>query len=527
MKSLWISSVDEKNQKTKNPSKGDFLNADVCIVGAGIFGLTCAYYLTKKGYKVIVLEKDKVGHKTTGHTTAKITSQHGLFYKYLTESYGKSFAKDYLEANEKAIKNIKDIIDEESIECDFEYQNNYVYTSRFEDVEKIKEEAEAVKNLGFDCEYVENLKYDVATEEGVNLKYQELPFEVKGACYFKNQAQFHPLKYINGLCDFITKNGGQIYTDTTVLDVKKSKEGDNLNGNEELEYITYSEKIDVKSKYVIMASHYPFINFPGFYFLKMYQATSYVIAIDPKKELFKGMYISTDDSPLSFRTAKYQDKEILLIGGAGHKSGEPTSYEDSYGELEKIAKKYYPDCEILFRWNTEDCISLDKVPYIGEYSTFMPNVFVGTGFKKWGMTSSNVAANIVTDKICGKFNRYSYLFDSSRVKPIKNKDEMKNMIVQSTNSLILDKFKRANMNLDEIQNNSGSIVEVDGKKVGIYKDANGKIYAVKPICTHLGCQLSWNDVDKTWDCPCHGSRFNYEGKNILDPAYKDLEKIKI
>ena len=157
----------------------------------------------------------------------------------------------------------------------------------------------------------------------------------------------------------------------------------------------------------------------------------------------------------------------------------------------------------------------------------MPNVFVGTGFKKWGMTSSNVAANIVTDKICGKFNRYSYLFDSSRVKPIKNKDEMKNMIVQSTNSLILDKFKRANMNLDEIQNNSGSIVEVDGKKVGIYKDANGKIYAVKPICTHLGCQLSWNDVDKTWDCPCHGSRFNYEGKNILDPAYKDLEKIKI
>lgn len=259
----------------------------------------------------------------------------------------------------------------------------------------------------------------------------------------------------------------------------------------------------------------------------MYQATSYVIAIDPKKELFKGMYISTDDSPLSFRTAKYQDKEILLIGGAGHKSGEPTSYEDSYGELEKIAKKYYPDCEILFRWNTEDCISLDKVPYIGEYSTFMPNVFVGTGFKKWGMTSSNVAANIVTDKICGKFNRYSYLFDSSRVKPIKNKDEMKNMIVQSTNSLILDKFKRANMNLDEIQNNSGSIVEVDGKKVGIYKDANGKIYAVKPICTHLGCQLSWNDVDKTWDCPCHGSRFNYEGKNILDPAYKDLEKIKI
>lgn len=153
----------------------------------------------------------------------------------------------------------------------------------------------------------------------------------------------------------------------------------------------------------------------------------------------------------------------------------------------------------------------------------MPNVFVGTGFKKWGMTSSNVAANIIVDAICGKQNKYASLFDSTRLQPIKNMDELKNMIVQSTNSLLLNKLKAPNMKFDEIANNSGSIIEVNNEKVGIYKDNDGKIYAVKPMCTHLGCLLSWNDVDKTWDCPCHGSRFDFKGKNLYDPAFRDLD----
>ncbi len=151
----------------------------------------------------------------------------------------------------------------------------------------------------------------------------------------------------------------------------------------------------------------------------------------------------------------------------------------------------------------------------------------GTGFKKWGMTLSNVAANIVTDMICGKENKYAYLFDSSRLKPLKNIDEFKNVLVQSANSLIFDKLKRANMNFSEIKNNSGSIIEIENQKVGIYKDQNGKIFAIKPTCTHLGCLLSWNDVDKTWDCPCHGSRFDYKGKNLYDPAIKNLEIYEI
>lgn len=507
MNSLWISDNYENtlvhyNFSKKPPTKNELLETDVCIVGAGIFGLTCAYYLTKLGYKVTVLEKDDIGKKTTGHTTAKITSQHGLFYNYLNNSYGQKFAKDYLYVNEQAIINIKNIVDEEKINCDFKYQNNYVYTTNKDDLKAIKQEIKTLENLGYTCNFV--------TKTG-------LPFEIEGAACFKNQAQFHPLKYLLGLCKCINSRGGNIYTHSTVVDLKK--EGKN--------YITFSKNFKVKSKYVIIATHYPFINFPGFYFLKMYQSTSYLIAIDTKKTLFNGMYISSSDPILSFRTAKYNGKELLLIGGGDHKTGQPTCYENSYGLLEKEAKKYYPDCEVVFRWNTRDCIPLDKIPYIGSYSSMLPNVYVGTGFKKWGMTLSNVAGNIIVDTICGKSNKFAYLFDSSRFKPIKNADEMKNMIVQSTNSLLFNKIRHSNINFDEIANNSGSIVEVNNQKIGIYKNSDGKIYAVKPICTHLGCLLSWNDIDKTWDCPCHGSRFNFDGKNLYDPAFKDLEVYNI
>lgn len=498
MNSLWLSDNDIfKNIDLNTTLKQDF-STDICIIGAGIFGLTCAYYLTKLGFNVTVLEKSDIASKATGHTTGKITSQHGLFYDYLTNSYCQKFAKDYLDVNEEAIQNIKNIIDEENIDCDFKYQNSYVYTTKKSELSLIKNEYNVVSNLGYNCELV--------TKTG-------LPFNIVGALCFKNQAEFHPVKYLAGLCKCIIARNGKIYTNSTAVDIKM----------ENSDYITYVNGHEIKSKYVIIATHYPFISFPGFYFTKMYQSTSYLIAVDTKKTLFKGMHISAGIPTLSFRTALYNNKEILLIGGMDHKTGHPSSYKDTYGKLEDIAKKYYPDSNILFRWNTRDCISLDKLPYIGSFSSSMPNMFVGTGFKKWGMTLSNVAANIIVDKICGNYNKYEYLFKSTRLKPIKNHDEFKNILVQSTNSLLLDKLKRPNMSFDEIENNSGSIIEVNGEKVGIYKDDNGKIYAVKPICTHLGCLLSWNDIDKTWDCPCHGSRFNFDGTNLYDPAFKNLD----
>ena len=444
MNSLWLTE-NKNNSKFESLSKN--INTDVCIIGAGIFGMTCGYYLSKAGLNVSIIEKNEIGHKTTGHTTAKITSQHGLFYTYLVETYSEGFAKDYLSANQEAIENIKNIIDDEKINCDFERQSNFVYTTNPNEVAQIKKEVDVLNALGFPANFV--------TKTG-------LPFDVAGAVQFKNQAQFNPIKYLNGLTKCISKNNGEIFTNTTVTDVKKI--GDNF-------YIFTPNNV-VTSKYVILASHYPFVNFPGIYFFKMYQASSYVIGVDVKKTINNGMYITASDPTFSFRTANYNGKKILLLGGCGHKTGTPAPYEDTYGTLENYAKQLYPNCEILFRWDTRDCITLDKIPYIGRFSNVMDNIYVGTGFNKWGMTTSNVAANIVCDMILDKENKYAYVFDSTRVHPIKNRIEVKNMITESVNSLAIKKFKDSTVNFDKIPINSGGVIDVNNQKVGIYKDTS-------------------------------------------------------
>ena len=446
MNSLWLSEdLNKKNFESLNKN----ISTDVCIIGAGIFGLTCGYYLSKAGLKVTVIDKSDVARKTTGHTTAKITSQHGLFYTYLVDTYGEQFAKDYLFANQEAIENIKNIIDMENIKCDFERQSNFVYTTDKSEVNKIKKEVNYVNAIGFPANFV--------TKTG-------LPFQIAGGIQFKNQAQFNPIKYINGLCDCIIKNNGKIYTNTTVYDVKK----------DENNFSTFTVGGTIQSKYVILASHYPFINFPGMYFFKMYQSSSYVIGVDTKKTLFNGMYITASEPTYSFRTAYYNGKRILLLGGGSHKTGTPVTYEQSYGALENYAKQLYPNCEILFRWDTRDCITLDKIPYIGPFSNTMDNFYVGTGFNKWGMTTSNVAANIVCNMILGKRHQYAYVFDSTRVNPIKNRTEVKNMLTESVNSLAIKKFKDSNVDFDDIPNNSGGIIDINNQKVGIYKDTSRK-----------------------------------------------------
>lgn len=444
MNSLWLS----ENSSNKNfEALENDISVDVCIIGAGIFGLTCGYYLSKAGLKVAIVDKSKISRKTTGHTTAKITSEHGLIYTYLSDTYGQQFAKDYLLANEEAIENIKSIIYNENINCDFERQSNFVYTTDKSEVNKIKKEVDCVNELGFPANFVTNTG---------------LPFVIAGGIQFKNQAQFNPIKYVNGLSKYIVNNGGQIYTNTTVYDVKKDA---NI-------FSTLTVGGVIQSKYVILASHYPFLNFPGMYFFKMYQSSSYVIGVDVKKTLFNGMYITSSSPTYSFRTANYNGKKILLLGGSGHKTGTPISYEESYLALEKYAKQLYPNCEVLFRWDTRDCITLDKIPYIGNFSNTIDNLYIGTGFNKWGMTSSNVAANIVCDMILRKQNNYAYVFDSTRVNPIQNRTEVKNMLTESVNSLALKKLKDSNMSFDDIPINSGGIIDINNQKVGIYKDTS-------------------------------------------------------
>ena len=399
MNSLWIDEIEKINS---NGELSEDTSANVCIIGAGISGITLSYYLTKKGYKTIVIERNEIGHGVTGHTTAKITSQHSLIYHYLSNQYGIKFAKKYFEANEEAIKNIEEIVRENNIDCDFERKNNYIYTINEENVEKIDEEAESLKYININAEKVEK---------------SDLPFKIQKGVVFKNQAQFNPLKYLAGLTKYILNKGGRIYTNSLCTDIKRKDE----------EYEVYANGHKVYAKYVVLASQYPFLKIPGFYFAKMYQASSYVIGIKTKEKLPKDMYLSIDEPNFSFRKAG----DILLI-------------------------------------------------------------------------------------------IYEEIFKSTRFKPITNKDEMKNMLVDSTKSLVLDRIKAENIETDDIKPGSGAVVDLEGSKVGVYKDENGKPHFIKPVCTHLGCILEWNDADKTWDCPCHGSRYDKYGKNIYGPATKNL-----
>ena len=474
MNSLWIETTKE-DLKLK-PLENDE-ETEVCVIGGGLFGLTTAYYLTLAGKKVTVIEKGEIGEKVSGNTTGKITSQHGLFYDHLINDYGEEYAKKYLKANEEAISNIKNIIEKEQIECDFSERKSYVYTTKQDEVIEIEKEVEAIKKIGGNAKLITNV---------------DLPFKIKVAVEFEKQAQFHPRKYMLGLAKSILKQN-KIYNYTTAIDVKK----------EENQFTIYTDKGNIKSKYVVMATHYPIVNIPGFYFTKMYQVTSYIIGIETNSKLPQGMYIGAKEPIYSFRTALYKGKEILLIGGSEHRTGEAIPDSSKYENLEKIAREIYPDCKVLFKWNTRDCISLDKIPYIGEFSNLMKNMYVGTGFKKWGMSFSNIAGKIITDKIIGKENIYENIFSSTRINPIKNRWEVKNMVKESVESIALNKLKIEPHSVDEIENDNGAIIKIDGENVGIYKDKNGKIYAVKPVCTHLRCLLSWNNIDKTWDCPCH------------------------
>lgn len=499
MESVWRESSKGINYPRLEENK----SAQVCVVGAGITRIVTAYELALKGKSVILLERDRCISGVSADTTAKVTSQHGLFYNYLINEFGKEFAGKYLYSNESAIKRVKEIIDENNIECDFEYKDAFVYTNDEKELEKIKQEVEAVKSLAFDAEFCNETS---------------LPFKVLGAIKFKNQAQFNIMKYLQGVLKVLENSGVEIYEQTKVVDVNKK--------NGKYNVITENEHY-VQADHVVLATHYPIMNFPGFHFLKMYQDRSYVIAGETKEQLPDGMFITSDSPTISFRTIKNGDKYLLAIGGSDHKTGDNTTFlDENYELLEKYAKTLYPDFEVRYKWSTQDCVSLDKVPYIGEFSHMMPEVYIATGYKKWGMTSAHVAAQIICDKIFKKPNQFEGIYSSLRFKPLKNRKEFGNMLKQSVYSLVLNKIKVPKDRLEDIELDNGGIIEFDGEKVGVYKDKNGEIFLIEPYCTHLGCELTWNNLEKSWDCPCHGSRFNYKGEVMNEPAVEDLPREK-
>lgn len=430
-KSVWTDSANLPEFDKLNKD----IKTDVLIIGGGICGVLCAYYLHHAGVDYALVEGKRIGSGITQNTTAKITSQHGLIYAKMLNRFGDELTKMYLQANHQALSEYARLC--ETIDCDFERKDAYTYSLK--DKARIEEEVNAVKKLGFNAEFTQET---------------ELPFNVSGAIRFKNQAQFNPLKFLAE----ITKELN-IYENTFVKEL--------------IPEMAVTEYGTIKAKKIVAATHFPFINKHGSYFLKLYQHRSYVSAFKNAQNI-DGMYVDEDDKGMSFRGYN----GFLLLGGGGHRTGKKGG---CWEELNSFAKKNYPNATLQYEWATQDCISLDGVPYIGQYSKKTPDMYVATGFNKWGMSSSMVAAMIISDMILGKKNAFVEVFSPSRsiLRP-----QLAINGIETTINLLTPTTKR---------------------------------------CPHLGCALKWNKAEHTWDCPCHGSRFQENGELIDNPSTGNVD----
>lgn len=412
------------------------IQTDVLIIGGGIAGILCAAQLQNAGVEYALVEAETIGSGITKNTTAKITSQHGLLYDVLIRRFGVEKAKQYLMANEAAIAEYRSWC--ASIECDFIEKDAYVYS--LDDRNSIHRELAALHRMEYPAEPAKNLP---------------LPFPVAAAIRFPNQAQFHPLKFLSGVA-----KGLNIYEHTTVQA---------LVGTEAV-----TDHGTICAKRIVVTTHFPFLNKHGGYFLKLYQHRSYVIALENAPHV-NGMYVDASQTGLSFRN----QGNLLLVGGGDHRTGKRGG---NWQALRDFAKRNYPNAIERAHWATQDCMTLDGVPYIGRYSSRTEGLYVATGFNKWGMTSSMVAAQILCDTLCGKRNPYAEVFSPARsiLRP-----QLAVNACEAVVSLLTPSVKR---------------------------------------CPHLGCALKWNAQEHSWDCPCHGSRFNEDGRLIDNPATGNLKQ---
>lgn len=414
--------------------RGD-IRTDVLIIGGGLCGILCAYQLKQAGVDCLLVEADRIAGGITKNTTAKITSQHGLIYDRLIRSKGREYAAGYLDANQRALEQYREL--SEQVDFDFEEKCAFVYSRR--DKARIEREIQAVNTLGFSAQFANKLP---------------LPFPTAGAVCFPHQAQCHPIKLIAQLAEHLP------ICEHTVVECIEG-------GTAQTDHGT------IQAEKIIVTTHFPFLNRYGAYFMKLYQHRSYVLALEHAADV-EGMYLDEAENGLSFRNAG----QLLLLGGGGHRTGKQGG---GWRELEEFAASAYPDARITHRWAAQDCMSLDGIPYIGPYSPSTPNLYAASGFNKWGMTSSMAAAMILCDLVQEKENDWAEIFrpDRSMMTP-----QLFWNVWESTVNLLTPSLRR---------------------------------------CTHLGCALKWNPQEHTWDCPCHGSRFEKDGTRIDNPSKRDAK----
>ncbi|MDO7906422.1 FAD-dependent oxidoreductase [Paenibacillus sp. JX-17] len=477
------------------------IQSEVTVVGAGIAGITTAYLLAQAGKDVVVLEAGSILDGTTGHTTAKITSQHGVIYDELLRHFGEEQARQYYEANEGALHFIRNLVKRHGIDCQLKDEDAYVYVQEEKNRKQLEDEFKAYEKLGIPGEWVDRIP---------------LPVMSHGAIRLGGQAQFHPLEYLKFMVHELQRMGVRIYEHTTA---------DKIEEHDDHVRVTVQRGYhNIDSQHVVSTSHFPFYD-PAMYFARLHAERSYAIAIKPETTYAGGMYITADTPDRSFRSVLLDGEELVIVGGENHKTGQGICTFGHYERLEAFAGQTLGIRQAPYRWSAQDLITLDKVPYIGQISGGKDRVFVATGFAKWGMTHGTLAGQMLSSQILGQDNPYTDLFTPSR---FKASPSIKNFVVQNANvakELISGKVDIVHTHVDDLGPDEGAIVRHDGRKAGAYRDKEGNLHLVDATCTHMGCEVEWNNGERSWDCPCHGSRFGYDGHVIEGPAKKDLDKL--
>jgi glycine/D-amino acid oxidase-like deaminating enzyme/nitrite reductase/ring-hydroxylating ferredoxin subunit len=492
--SYWVHSTAE----TDYPTLERDIDVDVAVLGGGIVGITAALLAQRAGLKVALVEMRRIAAGATGYTTAKITSGHSSLYRALERNHGVEATRLYAEVNEAGLEQIARLVEETHIECDFERKANYVYAESESRAKVIVEEAEAASRAGLQCEVVSTTT---------------LPYPVACAVRIENQAQFHPRKYLLTVAHQVVEGGGMLFERTRATGLTE--------GNK-CEVATSGGTI--RASHVVVATHYPYLD-RALLFPRVHPKRSYAIAGEVDSSLLPdGMFISIDDSTRSIRTIPDGARTLLMVGGEGHNVGEDHDTEERYRSLETWARERFGMERVEYRWSAQDGVSVDLLPFVG-VPWGSKNVFVATGFGKWGIANGTAAAKAIVDGIVGMPSSYADLWDPKR---LTLRASLQRAVVENAKvpwHLLVDRvIHPQRRSLEQLAPGEAGIDDLGLAPVAGYRDDTGELHKVSAVCTHMGCMVGWNAAERSWDCPCHGSRFDIDGRVLEGPATKDLKR---
>lgn len=493
--SLWLATTPTTAYE---PLAGN-CHVDTAVIGGGIAGITTAAKLREAGQSVALFERDRILRAVTGHSTAKLTALHGLPYRRLRRHFGERGASLYAQANQAAIDDVAGTVDQEAIDCDFTRRSVYTYTRETGRREELQEEVDAARAAGLDVALV--------TET-------ELPFQVDAAVELPNQAAFHPRAYLLELARQIPGDGSYLFEETTVRDVDTGSP---------CEVVT--DRGSITADAVAVTTHFPIVD-KALYFARLRPKRSYVLAARVAESAPEGMYYGDEKPYFSLRPVTVDDDKLVLFGGQEHRTGEgPTSVR--YRALERQVRNRFDIESIEYYWSTQDYVSVDYVPFIGALAPQTTNLYVATGFGGWGMTGGTVAGIVLRDLILDRDNEWAEVYDPTRLQPGAGAREFLSHNVDAGERMTTSKLSR-NPRLDRsLAPGEAGVFEVGDETMAVYRDPDGELHAVSAICTHMGCQVSWNDAEESWDCGCHGSRFDLDGSVLDTPANRDLQSFDL